>query len=135
MNPNHDLSTGYRKPPQHTRWKKGTSGNPKGRPRRPLPINDLVLALSTAENDTVYITVAGKRVKTTLLNALVMRIVRDAVAGKPEAIKAYMTVKRFCERLNRNSKHSRPSLAELEKWNAELEKELGIEPGAPIPEM
>ncbi len=28
-----DYEVGYRKPPQHTRFKKGRSGNPKGRPK------------------------------------------------------------------------------------------------------
>ncbi len=29
-----DNDAGYRKPPKHTQFKKGQSGNPKGRPRK-----------------------------------------------------------------------------------------------------
>jgi hypothetical protein len=31
---------GYKSPPKHTRWKKGQSGNPKGRKKRRI-VNDL----------------------------------------------------------------------------------------------
>jgi hypothetical protein len=31
--PTHDYDVGYRKPPKHTRFKPGQSGNPRGRPR------------------------------------------------------------------------------------------------------
>ncbi|WP_082512564.1 DUF5681 domain-containing protein [Afipia sp. Root123D2] len=29
-------AVGYKKPPRHTQFKKGQSGNPKGRPKRPI---------------------------------------------------------------------------------------------------
>ena len=32
---------GYRKPPRHSQWKKGQSGNPKGRPRSSLNVSEL----------------------------------------------------------------------------------------------
>ncbi len=33
---------GYGKPPQATRWKKGVSGNPSGRPKKKTSIDDLL---------------------------------------------------------------------------------------------
>ena len=36
---------GYGKPPKHAQWKKGQSGNPKGRPRRDRNVSALVAAL------------------------------------------------------------------------------------------
>jgi len=34
--------TGYMNPPEHTRFKKGKSGNPLGRPRKPKDLNTLM---------------------------------------------------------------------------------------------
>lgn len=34
--------TGYMNPPEHTRFKKGKSGNPQGRPRKPKDLNTLL---------------------------------------------------------------------------------------------
>ena len=31
--PDDDYAVGYKKPPLHTRFKKGQSGNPRGRPK------------------------------------------------------------------------------------------------------
>lgn len=39
----HDApTTGYMNPPEHTRFKKGKSGNPQGRPRKPKDLNTLL---------------------------------------------------------------------------------------------
>ena len=38
-----DDAVGYKKPPQHSRFKPGNNANPKGRPKRkPLPIADII---------------------------------------------------------------------------------------------
>jgi hypothetical protein len=34
--------TGFMNPPEHTRFKKGKSGNPQGRPRKPKDINTVL---------------------------------------------------------------------------------------------
>jgi hypothetical protein len=55
-----DYEIGYAKPPERTRWKKGQSGNPRGRPKKPLP----QLSIDTAEIirrlDAELITVGGQ---------------------------------------------------------------------------
>jgi len=38
------FGTGYKKPPEHTRFQKGKSGNPKGRPRKKSASSDRTLA-------------------------------------------------------------------------------------------
>lgn len=39
----HDTpKTGFMNPPEHTRFKKGKSGNPQGRPRKPKDINTVL---------------------------------------------------------------------------------------------
>ena len=46
---------GYGKPPEHSRFKKGKSGNPKGRPPRPKPANDMRTILERVANEEIEI--------------------------------------------------------------------------------
>jgi len=40
---NHDTpKTGFKNPPEHTRFKMGKSGNPQGRPRKPKDLNTVL---------------------------------------------------------------------------------------------
>jgi hypothetical protein len=74
---------GYGKPPLHTRFAAGSSGNPRGRPRR---------AKSTATEmkdmlaSTVLMTVDGKRRRVTVLHAVVLRMKKDLLTGNPRAL-------------------------------------------------
>jgi hypothetical protein len=54
-----EYAPNYRKPPLHTRFKKGQSGNPRGRPKKNLPT-----LLVAALNEPVYVTTNGRRRKT-----------------------------------------------------------------------
>jgi hypothetical protein len=51
----HDTKVGYGKPPAHSRFKKGKSGNAKGRPPRIKPGNDLRAILERAANEVIEI--------------------------------------------------------------------------------
>src|SRR5258707_14185668 len=57
-----DYEVGYRKPPGHTRFKKGQSGNPKG---RPAGAKNLSTLLSEALNEPVVVTENGGHNKIT----------------------------------------------------------------------
>ena len=63
---------GFRKPPIHTRFKKGRSGNPKGRPAGHRNMNSLI---TRALNRSVTITENGKRKRITKREAIVMQLV------------------------------------------------------------
>ena len=74
---------GYRKPPKATQFKPGTSGNPKGRPKG----SKNVLTLFERElHERVVITVNGRQRSVTRLEAILKRIVTNALAGDPKAI-------------------------------------------------
>ena len=53
-----DYKVGYKKPPLHTRFRKGQSGNPRGRPRGSKNFSTL---LADALNEPVVVTEDGRR--------------------------------------------------------------------------
>src|SRR5687768_6355226 len=72
-------------PPEQTRFKKGQSGNPAGRPRKNRDLRKLV----EAELDQVIgITENGRRVRLTKREVIVKKLVNDAALGDPKAVQA-----------------------------------------------
>ncbi len=76
---------GYRKPPKDKQFKKGTSGNPSGRPKGSKNITTL---LTKELNKSIVITENGKKKKMTRQEAMVLRVVNSALNGD---IKCLMT--------------------------------------------
>ena len=46
-----EYAANYRKPPLHTRFKKGQSGNPRGRPKKNLPGLEVGAQLARVRHD------------------------------------------------------------------------------------
>ena len=78
-----DYPVGYGRPPRNTRFKKGSSGNPKGRPRGSKNATTL---LKEALNEQVVITENGRRRTITKKQAIVTQIVNKAASGNHRAI-------------------------------------------------
>ncbi|MEQ9661873.1 MAG: DUF5681 domain-containing protein [Parasphingopyxis sp.] len=68
---------GYGRPPKKHQFKKGQSGNPKGRPRRPALGDRVTDRLSKL----VWITVEGERKRVTYVEALIEACMAKAVKG------------------------------------------------------
>ena len=77
-----DYEVGYRKPPLHTRFQKGRSGNPKGRPRGRKNLSSL---LNHALNGWVIVVENGRRKKITKREAIITQLVNKSAAADLKA--------------------------------------------------
>jgi hypothetical protein len=73
-------TSGYMKPPKHSQFKKGKSGNPKGRPRKPADVPAMIERVLKKK-----VRVAGEDQKITLMNALFHKLRERIVAGDTQA--------------------------------------------------
>jgi Family of unknown function (DUF5681) len=76
------LKVGRGNPPKHTRFRKGLSGNPKGRPKGSKNLGTILME---AARDQIFATVDGKRRKITKLQATAIQLANDAARGKQAA--------------------------------------------------
>jgi hypothetical protein len=75
---------GYRNPPLHTQFRKGQSGNPKGRPKGTL---NLATVLAQTLREKVTINENGQRKVITKLEAAIKQLVNKAAAGDLRALR------------------------------------------------
>ena len=78
-----DYEIGRGKPPKHTRFKKGVSGNPKGRPRGRRDFSTEIDEILTAR---VVVTENGKSRKVSSRMATLMRLREKALKGDGRAM-------------------------------------------------
>jgi len=74
---------GYRRPPPSGQFKKGSSGNPKGRPKGS---KNFLTLLEQELNQKVVVNEGGHRKTVTRLQAMVKRLVAGALQGEPKAV-------------------------------------------------
>jgi len=82
MSKNDDV--GFGKPPKHTRFKKGMSGNPKGRPRGS---RNLATVLASALREKVVVNENGRRRTMSKLDAAVAQLVNKSASGDLVALR------------------------------------------------
>jgi hypothetical protein len=75
---------GYCRPPRATRFRPGQSGNPRGRPRKPKPIQEL---LATELRQRAPVRENGLEQKLPKLELVVKRLVHDAIQGNYPAVR------------------------------------------------
>ena len=88
-----EYAANYRKPPEQTRFKKGQSGNPRGRPAKNLPA-----LLAAALNEKVTVTENGKRRQVTKREAVIAQLVNKSASAELRATKMLIDILRDIER-------------------------------------
>ena len=89
-----DYEVGYSKPPRHTRFEPGRSGNPRGRPPGAKNMKTL---LSKALNELVVVTEPGGRRKVSKREAIVTQLVNRSAKADYKAIQILLGMLRDSE--------------------------------------
>ena len=89
-----DYEVGYGKPPRHTRFEPGRSGNPRGRPPGAKNMKTL---LSKALNELVVVTEPGGRRKVSKREAIVTQLVNRSAKADYRAIQILLGMLRDIE--------------------------------------
>ena len=89
MSSDSDYEVGYKKPPRHTQFGKGCSGNPKGRPKGSP---NLATALNKALRETVTVVENGKRKTISKLDATIKGLINRAVKGDAKAVQQVLSL-------------------------------------------
>jgi len=88
--PNDDkYPVGYKRPPKSSRWKKGQSGNPKGRPKGSGQ-RQIGKLMRKVANEKVEVTVFGEPRVAIQLELAFRGVMNAAIKGNPSAFRAFM---------------------------------------------
>lgn len=112
---------GYANPPRRTQFKKGQSGNPRGRPRRKKAINTMLDEILYKQ---VEITEGGRRRKVAAVEALLKRQLAEAMKGDAKAFDRLFKLQQavgapdrgLAEKGGGRSPAEQAILAELAEW-------------------
>lgn len=90
VKPTNRYLVGYAKPPEATQFKKGTSGNPKGRPKGRKDLNSMISQLLNAK---IEVTDArGRKKHLTKLEAIFIQLLNRALKGDHRAVKEVLAL-------------------------------------------
>jgi hypothetical protein len=114
-----EYAVGKWKPPLHTRFKKGQSGNPSGRPKGKVTVADADAVLDQVLNALIPVNENGRPLKITKMRALYTRTVNEALKGHLPSAKLL-----FAHLIRRSAQAAPDSSGEQSKTDDEAKKEL-----------
>jgi Family of unknown function (DUF5681) len=103
---------GYGRPPESTRFKKGQSGNPHGRPKGSL---DMRTVLMRTLREKVTITENGKQKTVTKMEVVIKRLVNKAASGDLRASHELLTLTRVAEAEMNPDETPAPEIGDLDR--------------------
>lgn len=102
---------GYGKPPEATRFKKGVSGNPKGRPKGSLNVTTV---LTKTLRERVVINENGQRKTVTKLEAALKQLVNKAASGDLRALAQLVALAQDAEAKQSTLGKQEPATSDLD---------------------
>ena len=107
-----DYAVGYGRPPRHTRFGKGHSGNPRG---RPPGAKNLKVLLSEALDQSVTVTENGRRRKVTKREAIITQLVNRSATADLRALKILFDMMRDLEAQTEPAPGETPAFSEADE--------------------
>ena len=104
-------------PPEHTQFRKGVSGNPKGRPRGSKNLSTLMME---AARHPVSVEIEGKPRKITAIHATVLQLATKAARGDAKATVAFLDA---IDEIERRAAAARPAEFPLSERDVEVLRE------------
>ena len=117
-----DYQVGYGKPPLHSRFKRGQSGNPRG---RPPGAKNLTSLLTESLNESVVIAEDGGRRKISKREAIVKQLVNKSAKGDWRAVKLLLDILQAIEGRTESQTDTSKSSSALELDDSQLIGGLG----------
>lgn len=114
-----DYKVGYGKPPKHSQFKPGTSGNPSGRPRG---TKNLRTDLSEELSEKITVTEGGKQLEISKQRALVKSLAAKSIKGETAAARVLINLIVGLEMADAQDKSEEPLAAEDLEILAEFKK-------------
>ncbi|HKT23694.1 MAG TPA: DUF5681 domain-containing protein [Terriglobales bacterium] len=79
-----EQKVGYCEPPEHSRFKKGKSGNPKGRPKGTI---NMTTILKKTLSETIDVEENGEKKTISKMEAAVRKLIDEAITGDMQAFR------------------------------------------------
>lgn len=98
------FAVGKGRPPAATKFKKGQSGNPKGRPKGSKNLATLIQ--DAAWDDVLITTKTGEQKKLSRIQATTLQLANQAAKGEPRMVLKFMD---WVDEIERRAAEARPS--------------------------
>jgi hypothetical protein len=106
-----DGEVGYGKPPEQTRFTKGRSGNPKGRPKGSKNLATIFKQVTTKK---ISVKENGRTRNVTRMEAIVSQLTNKALSGDARAVGQLLKLSQLCE-ASLETLNAKPEIGERDR--------------------